>query len=333
MFLARNNRIFYSFVLIVFLTLACDVSDPTEKSTDYLSDTYIDMANWYQPSVPEQIINKENNKYEKAISNKCNVYWYSQINSNYQIKDLFKNSTKKINIPVLSINGIPSNSGCYNNEVIIELDNSWGGLMTILDKKDSELIHNNFHKAKISCWIKADLPFNSASFMIDIGEISEDVIPNLELDKEDLNNNYSMDNNEDVGIDKLSNEQELLVIGNNLVDPFNDDYVSFTEANNYERVNFHEGNNELDTEDINNNGLLDLENNYFSYKISLDEINNYVVDHNENTGWLKYEIPVTEYFEQIGSPKYERLERIRIWFENLPEAYRIEIAEIKFVIE
>ncbi len=109
---------------------------------------------------------------------------------------------------------------------------------------------------------------------IDLGVISEDVIPNNHLDTEDKNNNQAIDEGEDTGIDGRFDDAERTFYGSTKSDPAVDNFLF--EGNpvsifDYLNINGTQGNSIStdagllpDTEDLNLNGSVDLANNYLS---------------------------------------------------------------------
>ncbi|MBK7264810.1 MAG: hypothetical protein IPI12_00370 [Ignavibacteriales bacterium] len=117
---------------------------------------------------------------------------------------------------------------------------------------------------------------------IDLGKISEDVIPNNRLDSEDkAPQNELIDEGEDTGLDGYFDPQEQTVFGSQKSDPSNDNFAynnsPLFDLYNYFNINGTEGNAQLtdigrvpDTEDLNRNGVLDQANSYFRYEIPID---------------------------------------------------------------
>ncbi len=177
---------------------------------------------------------------------------------------------------------------------------------------------------------------------IDIGAMSEDVIPNAKLDTEDLVPNGKLESNEDMGLDGMANiDPRALAAGGDFWDingngekdetePFSMDdwkYERYDPDEDYTRINGSEGNaNDAsgqfpDTEDVNGNGELDLANDYWTFEIQLqpDHPDNekYVFEKAINEdgsdfGWRWYKIPLSN-FQKVGSPSHENVESIRFW--------------------
>jgi cell surface protein SprA len=204
--------------------------------------------------------------------------------------------------------------------------NSWGGIMKPLSSTASNLIDENMEY--IEFWANAkDCPPGSKIY-IDLGRISEDVIPNNKLDEEDKNHNGLIDQGEDTGLDGLTDDEERGVYGNSKSDPAGDDFAFSNGASHtmfdYFNINGTEGNAVLtdigkfpDTEDLNRNGTLDPVNSYFRYEIPLDSSvqNKYIQNlvGGAGKGWFLFRIPLKDYIDSIGNPSFTTVETIRLY--------------------
>ncbi|UCE04391.1 MAG: cell surface protein SprA [bacterium] len=223
-------------------------------------------------------------------------------------------------------------------------EQSWNGIMRWLsagyaDQSDSKYLE---------IWVQGD----QGKLHIDLGQISEDVIPNGDLDTEDepLNGirNSLLDPGEDDGLDGMAGKDPIdwWDINNNNVrdigEPISyDDWEYSTGSYNYDRINGTEGNERdaggrfPDTEDLNGNSSLDMRNDYFEYGFSLaknhaDTI--YIVGGQDNLkGWRQYRIPLNQYSKKVGEPDMSRIEYARIWIDNCTAGTYLRIAEINIV--
>lgn len=186
---------------------------------------------------------------------------------------------------------------------------------------------------------------------LDIGQISEDIIPNGTLDSEDGATEEStlpnglIDPGEDLGIDRASNEQERSSEDPEVVypfplnledDPARDDYffdfdldVNLQDRNDFIRYNNFENNAEQsevgtfpDQEVLNlNNGLVvSLDDSYFRYEIDIQNgnfnANDQIVGGNPETGWRLYRIPIRKPTQLVGNPLFSNIQYIRIMAEG-----------------
>ncbi|MCK7526747.1 MAG: hypothetical protein MZV64_58700 [Ignavibacteriales bacterium] len=80
--------------------------------------------------------------------------------------------------------------------------------MKLLSSTASNLVEENVEFLEF--WLKIENAPNNAKVYLDIGRISEDVIPNRKLDTEDKDGNdaIDVDGKEDTGIDGLTDEHE-----------------------------------------------------------------------------------------------------------------------------
>ncbi len=276
-------------------------------------------------------------------------------------QDLNSNVAQTTNI--LKMRFIPSEGSARPED-------SWFGIQRALSSG-----YSNQTEAKyIEIWINSS-PGLAADMHIDLGQVSEDIIPNKKLDTEDqmknqIRNNL-LDDGEDIGLDGMSNDDPRAIAaggdfwdidGDGQKDPgepysLDDWQYNPTKASEtYEKVNGTEGNENdsggriPDTEDMNGNGDVDLANDYFHFKVSLDrshpDYEKYVIGESidnetgEDYGWRLYQIPLNEFVEVIGSPSLDLVEYIRVWFDNMGPAptdssglkgHKIWIAEINLV--
>ncbi len=161
--------------------------------------------------------------------------------------------------------------------------------------------------------------------LIDLGAVSEDVIPNRILNSEDLvissSPNGTLQEGEDVGIDMLTDAQERDRYAAMIArypamdgDPSGDNYA-FNNATvgtfqeDYTRINGTENNKDgpggriPDSEDLNANGVVDLSNSFFQYELPLDDnplTNPRIVGGNPEFGWYQFRIPIKEYVADRG---------------------------------
>jgi len=225
-------------------------------------------------------------------------------------------------------------NGVENEEKI------WGGMQRLLSSFNTNFDTENIEYIELTMKIDVN---EGARLYIDLGQISEDIIPNDLLDTEDGITQESplpnglVDLKEDVGIDALSNEQEKnsLVPGqaypfplNEEADPARDDYsfnfgkddrqrvaTDFANYNNFENNSKSEVGNFPDSEILNdNNGqTIATANSYFRYEVDLntDPIrNSQIVGVNNN--WYKFRIPIRKPLEALPGALFSNIQYIRI---------------------
>lgn len=238
-------------------------------------------------------------------------------------------------ITPLDIQFFPDKRGQYNyttkwDSIKLFPRQNWAGMMRVLPYFSTDLTTENI--TYIEIWFKIiGNPGPNAKMLINLGQISEDVIPNRKLDTEDKNGNYRLDQDEDVGLDGMDDNEERAkypYLGN---DPSQDnfDYGNLMLRNGTEgNRNFYP---EPDQEDLNGNHILDLVNNYFEYEIPLDTANNPFIAGGGSNGWYQLKIPLSSYTRTIGNPSFTLIEFVRVWFTGFDNDAIVRIAEFNLV--
>jgi cell surface protein SprA len=292
------------------------------------------------------------------VTNKGQFYWYNRLPAVTPIKEIWTHRDVAIESQkqtVLDLIFNPAERGMYNwnfNYGQGNLgDSLWGGMMRSLSFYTTNLDEENIDYIEIT--MKVDSAGPNSKMYLDLGQISEDVIPNLTLDTEDgIVGNTQPDDilneGEDVGIDGLNDEQERQRFGVEDTDPSRDDFKSFDvvgDANpdnyhNYTNVDGMEGNVGQergpfpDTEDLNGNKGLDLDNTYFRYEINLDPDptrNPQIVGGGDNPyGWRQYRIPIRTGFTKVGNPSFANVQFARVWFKGSSSVH-VRVAEMNLV--
>lgn len=218
----------------------------------------------------------------------------------------------------------------------------WGGMMRLLSTFNTNFDNENVEYLEIMLKVNARDP-GQTRFFIDLGQISEDVIPNGKNDTEDgitpasPRVNGIIDAGEDVGIDAWANDKERSTYPFPLSeekDPARDDYAFDFQKDDRDRTpedflkyNNYEGNatvSELgqfpDQEVLNkNNGQqISLDNSYFSYEINLSqydfeaEQNPQIIGGNPEKGWFLYRIPIRKPNSIVGNPLFSNIQYVRV---------------------
>ena len=223
-------------------------------------------------------------------------------------------------------------------------EQSWNGIMRWLSAGYSDQSDSKF----LEVWVYG----SSGRIHIDLGQISEDVIPNGILDTEDkVKNgirNYLLDPDEDVGLDGMAGKDPFDfwdINRNGIRDPGEplsyDDWENIQISSIFDlrpelyHINGTENNRNdpggslPDTEDLNGNGALDTQNHYFEYTFSLEDTV-YLAGGNPR-GWRMYRIPLNEFSKKVGEPDMSRIEFARIWIDNCKTDTWVRIAEINLV--
>lgn len=288
------------------------------------------------------------------------LFWYKKFIPYIPITDPYpeqNNISGRNNIAPLEIIFRPKRRGIYNknpefiDEANPEFENIspkwienpnniarvWGGMQRLISSFNTNFDTENIEYIEIMMNVLAE---PQTKMYLDLGQISEDVIPNQALNTEDGITQASpiangrIDEGEDLGIDAESNarEKEVYPFPLNLEeDPARDDYFfNFTKPDeqrnefDFERYNSYEGNSRLtevgqfpDTEVLNtNNGqAISLDNSYFRYEINLNtDINNnpQIIGGNPDKGWYLYRIPIRNPQNKVGNPLFTNIQYARL---------------------
>lgn len=342
-------------------TKKSNISSDNGKSIAYIDDFEgakriipigISYTSWKDLSVPNNlssITTIPTLPDSLTIHYKAKSWWYNILPSNVNVKHIWPE--KRVargdeQVTVLDYYFSPSRYGTYNyNPKLDSPREAWGGMMKTLSSTANDLVKENIEF--IEFWLKVESGPSDAKIFIDLGKISEDVIPNGRLDKEDKNFNELIDEGEDLGLDGLTDAEESLLLppGVQRDDPSGDNFY-FVQTNSndpfqYMNINGTQGNALLtdvgrfpDTEDINKNGTLDQLNSYFRYEIPLTPdtlINPYVVGGGSAYGWYLYRIPLREFKEQIGAPSFTLVEFIRLFVTDATSDVHFRMTEFNLV--
>lgn len=282
---------------------------------------------------------------DEVTRRKSKIFWFNREPADVQIKDIKPNrstATASQTAQVFDVIYDPHiHTGIYNSvpaDGSIGNQDRWAGLM----QYNQGLNVQSQNTEAIEFWVNTALPGgNQQGFiMLDIGRVSEDVIPDGKLQTEDQNNNGRYDPGEDIGMDVVTNQKEIDSIAgpSNPADPNNDNYVYVAESQQYDNINGTEGNqNDFgspypNTEDLDGNSAVNLDNSYFEYKIPLDRTNNkYIIG--QNGDWVQYRIPLSDYSRTVGNPdrSFSSISYYRLWFTDFTDRLHLRFHEINLV--
>ncbi len=301
------------------------------------------------------------NDPDHTIANMGHLFWYNPFQQ-VPVKEIWPDRDVNPNVPnrvhVLTMVFIPN-----TDQVVTPVELSWGGIMRALSAGFFDQTQTKF----IEVWIQG----NHGRVHIDLGLISEDVIPDGALNTEDRKvggtRNGILDEGEDVGIDGMPGPDPPTLnyprsdvnapydywdINRNGVkdpdEPWSYDDWKYSETNPFiyiqsggsisgteNNIN-DEGGRRPDTEDINGNGTVDLANSYFEYTFSLDKTSPdtaFIAGGRPNNprGWVLYRIPIDKPSKVVGNPTLEQIEYVRIWVDGFSQRDSLSIAEINLV--
>ncbi len=307
----------------------------------------VSYTSWKDLSPPDSLPSLSGLTKIEMMDYKARAFWFNFLPSNVAVTDIWPEkrvARGEDQVTVLDFVFVPDTPGTYNRTP--DMSNpkqNWGGSMKVLSSTASNLIEENIEF--IEFWMKPMSVPEEAKIYIDLGKISEDIIPNGVLDTEDKNKNGLLDDGEDTGIDGIFSQNEPGYDPVNNPDP-NKDNWSFQQRGvyniwDYFFINGTEGNAELteagrfpDTEDINGNGRLDMLNSYYRYEIPLDTNrleNPFIAGGGNNDGWYLYRIPLTDFTLEVGSPSFSVVEFIRMFTTDVEDLVHLRLAEFNLV--
>jgi len=231
----------------------------------------------------------------------------------------------------------------------------WTGIAQSLFNVGSDLSRVQF----IEIWVNDFTPNHlttQGNLKIDLGRVSEDAfwdqgqLPNGMLDTEDKNRDGRLDGGpkelaEDTGLDGLFDEDEPGYDPSINPDPNRDDYAYIFGSNDYSHINDFERNGSADpsrqpdTEDLNRNGLLDTDNNYFEAVIDLSDARYVAIDVAQlyagdpdvkpDNGWRLFRVPISDStFTRFGFATWDNVHAMRVWVDGVDEPVRLQIGGI-----
>jgi hypothetical protein len=259
--------------------------DPHDKKKEaYLDDmesimdSYpmgVTIGSWSQASKPW------NSTLAKGRTN-----WYNPKNiRREQVEDpsTLTDREKKETVTALAIKVFPSSLGIPGSEVW-----SWGGVMKYLGNQ-LDFSQKKYIELMVKVVSQEGSPAPNPILRIDLGDINEDFYTDYGglnvLNSEDKDNDGVLILAEDTGLDGIADKEP----GDDPNDEANND---IDQAGDYPKINGTEGNRVLDTEDLNNDGVLSMLDRYFSYSISLSDT--LFLENVNADGWRLYRIPITD---------------------------------------
>lgn len=249
----------------------------------------------------------------------------------------------------------PSKRGTYNyNDVAFDSTSrkiKWNGIMKYMNSTSPDLVNENINFIEFNMRVEnyENVNLADAKLFVDLGIISEDAIPNGKLNTEDLQGYGNFTLADDKGLDYETDAEELvkynLKNGTNrtltdVPDPALDNNAT-TAIIDPNLVNGTEGNAKIDgftrpdSEDLNGNSVLDLQNKYYEYFVSLDTTNNKMISGKgaPGSGWFQYRIPLSEFKRAIGDPAatLNNVRYIRVWMRGVDGKIRLGLIDFNLV--
>ena len=245
------------------------------------------------------------------------------------------------------------------------LPTNWTGLTHTLSSAGQD--YTRFHFMDL--WLNDFAPYPAhvsiqGKLHIDLGQVSEDAfwdpdsVPNGRLDTEDKNRDGKLDRNGDPSIDEDTGLDGLHSVNEPGVgpDPHHDDYyfnpdlvpLDYSGINNMERNGTGDVDALPDTEDLNLDGFLDLQETFFRVTIDLADTSRFVttdvtrdygqrtdLEHpiSPNNGWRKYRIPLSEEaFLKVGAASWGNVGHLRLWVDGMNgPVHQLQVGGIEFL--
>jgi len=294
-----------------------------------------------------------------SLQDKGSIYWYNPYNQvsiqeiwpDREVTNNFGGTTRT---NVLAVHFTP-------NPTLQDKAKSWGGIMRALSA--------GFFDQSESKYLEIMVRGNNGRLHIDLGRVSEDVIPNNIRDTEDKSTetrarNNLLDEDEDTGIDGMfgpdppelfwPHDPSAAVVNGRATlydfwdingdgikeadEPWSyDDWEYVSGSYDYTHINGTENNRNdgaqiPNSEDLNHNSGVDLNNDYFEYSFSLEKDSPDTAliagQKNNTAGWRLYRIPLRSPSMIKGTPDWSRIEFVRIWADSMQTESLFEIVEI-----
>ncbi len=323
---------------------------------------YLNYGRWVPSSQPGDSVFQA---MHPSLSNPDSLYWNNELNrlkmktiwsvpqqlpDIHEIKPNKQTATASETAQVMDITFDPSKPGIYNpypDATYLNSKEMWGGLMQYAPGLNVPATNTD----AVEFWIQVrgidpgDL--DSATVRFDLGQMSEDIIPDKRLENEDKNGNGRYDPGEDIGLDGMTDDSERVFFSQNgpgkqtafnTSDPSNDDYSIDNAYPNF--VNGQEGNEndansglKPDNEDLNGNGTVDLQDGYYEYEIPLNMAKNKYIIGNTNNTWYQLRVPLADFKRIVGTQDstFSNISYYRLWMKGVQKSVSFRLYEFMLV--
>ena len=332
------------------------------KKTIPLSSSY---GAWSPSSVPDFIPGLDDVSKMSALDKmgyKASLIWYNILPSDVSMTQIWPNKSViagQDQVTVLNLWYRPHERAPYNTDVNLDTklranpQKAWSGIQRLIGSTATNLLDENINF--IELWVHLNKVQSTVKLNIDLGLISEEVIPDGTLHSEDgvdgqLKNGV-LRPGEDIGIDGLTDDQERIQFHDFVTkypeyngDPSGDDWIrpvaGSLNQSDYVGINGTENNAQSevgqfpDTEDLNRNNVLDRTNSYFEYEIPMDTTSKDFLQFAPSppqNGWYQIRIPLNAYKRTVGDPSFGTTEAVRVWLTGAQDDVLIRVAEFNLV--
>lgn len=337
------------------------------EATKRTTSLGVNRRGWVESSIPISILKDINNplipptdrdtvrfrEERRALARRGKLFWYNPFRGE-ATQAIYPGRTDEqidagnATTQVLTMVFDPTKT--VESDTNPEPSKSWGGIMRALSPGFFDQNESKF----IEIWFYG----TTGRLHLDLGRVSEDAIPNGRLNTEDTKGgvrNGVLDDGEDIGLDGMPGDDPTdfwdlngdgqrnwgePVSNDNWFYRFEDEQNKYSTAegtvngteNSKNDGNESGGSIRPDSEDINGNGDVDRDNDYFSYVVDLDVASPDTAyrEGGPLDGWKLYRIPLADIDSTIGNPTLSRLEYVRLWVDGFKDAKKdsIMIAEI-----
>lgn len=358
-------------------SISASVPNPNTKGEAYVDDMEgnresntipLGRVQWLWSSAPEL----PSGPPDTAVVDHARLRWYNPVGDGnpYAVKEQDLKPTLK------------KEEGGENQHQVLALDvvaptgdstlvttGMWTGITVPLGTVGQDLTRVQYFEIWVNDF-RSDHSLTRGKIHFDFGRISEDAFwdaknpPNGRLDSEDRNRDGRLDRrdpedqtiylaeDEDTGLDGVHDEQEPGYTGKGS-DPNQDDYAydavnrrdDYSHINNLENNAIDDPNARPDTEDLNRDGGLDLDNDYFERTIDLAETSfvaidiprdfatNPVVSERKGAanGWRLFRVPIDSLSTRVGNPSWANVQAVRIWLDGMTEPLKLQVGGIEMI--
>ena len=342
-------------------TTSLGLSYLTWKHSAPPEDSSLYLPHIYQPIAAELYGEAGNAVVQEAQMYRGRMFWwqysypripYTEPYPDYRAYQSGTNNT----INALYIHFDPNYRGIYNknaeflddgnpyfdnnNVFALQPENRrkiWGGMQRMLNSSSVNFDAENVEFLDIMIRFYHDggnTDLRNAKIYLDLGMISEDIIPNGYNDTEDGITdenplvNGIIDIGEDVGIDAHDDEYERATYPfplNEENDPARDNFAFNFNKNDYDRgpadyINYNNFENNAGTDmyvfpdEEKYTQTFSTDNSYYTYELNLNlnsTDNPQIVGGNPDAGWYQFRIPIRKPTSKVGDPQFSNMQYIR----------------------
>ena len=354
-------------------SFSASVPNPNTKGEAYIDDMEgnresntvpLNRTAWLWSSLPEDPA------LDGTVANHARLRWYNPTGDGnpYAVKEqdlkpkLTKEEGGENQRQALALDVVPP-----QGDSTAFFESMWTGITVPLATVGVDLTRVQYFEIWVNDF-KSDHTLTRGHLHFNFGRINEDAFwdprnpPNARLDSEDTNLDGRLDRrdpddptylleDEDTGLDGLHDEEEPGYTGSG--DPNGDNYGYDVDENrdDYSRINnldenaIDDPNARPDTEDLNRDGGLDVDNDYFERMIDLSDTQYVAIDVPKEfagfdvvanrkdvpNGWRLYRIPIDSISTRVGSPSWANVQAVRIWVDSMTTPLRLQIGGIEMI--